>query len=35
MFQIIQAFIMFTYLFRLNPTPATLSLVLLNVMSWI
>jgi hypothetical protein len=27
MFQIIQAFIMFTYLFRLSSTPAILSLV--------
>jgi hypothetical protein len=27
MFQIIQAFIMFTYLFRLSPAPAILSIV--------
>jgi hypothetical protein len=27
MFQMIQAFIMFTYLFRICPTPAILSLV--------
>jgi len=33
MFQIIQAFIMFTYLFRLRPTPTILSLVFLNGMS--